>query len=93
MKYDCDQCAYQTTRKDAIAQHKYTDHGEKSLECKVCDYKSFNKKTLKRHIQQHREKSLECTNCPYKTAVKKSLKGHIQIYRLDIAVTSVIGQL
>ena len=42
----------------------------------MCDYKSFNKKTLKEHTKsKHGGESIEYTLCPYKTAVKKSLKN------------------
>ena len=35
--FECDQCAFQSTRKHDVAEHKYREHGEKTIGCKLCD--------------------------------------------------------
>ena len=35
--FECDQCAFQSTRKHDVAEHKYREQG---LKCDLCEYKT-----------------------------------------------------
>ena len=71
---ECGQCAFQSTRKDHIAEH-----GEKTVGCKLCDYKSYGRSAVWAHTKfMHMERDLKCDLCDYKTALRGTLKEHIR---------------
>ena len=76
---ECGQCAFQSTRKDPMAEHKYREHGEKTVGCKLCDYKSYGRSAVWAHTKfMHWERDLQCDLCDYKTALRGTLKEHIR---------------
>jgi len=77
--FECDQCAFQSTRKHDVAEHKYRKHGEKTIGCKLCGYKSFDIREISRHTKnKHMEKDLKCDLCEYKTALRAELNTHVR---------------
>ena len=61
--YQCDRCAYKTTRKDSFDRHEKTCSKKRSKVCTICK-KVFNRHThLKNHMKTHNRPSYKCEKC------------------------------
>ena len=60
-EFKCDQCKYETTRPDTLAQHK-TVHEGIAFRCDRCDDMFSNKNKLKTHIQTRGERIIRYSN-------------------------------
>ena len=59
-------------------QHMKNRHGLKKFKCNFCDYRSNDRKTLKRHENnKHKHELFKCLQCEYSSARKDMLKRHI----------------
>ena len=51
----CDQCGYQTSRKNSLSLHKQSLHEGKKYLCGSCDFQATQRGNLKRHQQSIHE--------------------------------------
>ncbi|KAL7634866.1 UNVERIFIED_CONTAM: hypothetical protein RMT77_015243 [Armadillidium vulgare] len=50
---------------------------EKMFSCNLCDYKAYNKNSLKYHSLSHLDKYFKCCDCDYASTRKADLKKHL----------------
>ena len=59
-------------------------HGLKKFKCNFCDYRSNDRKTLKRHENnKHNDELFKCLQCDYRSARKDMLKRHIHAIHME----------
>ena len=62
----------------ALYSGKHLNKVKASLQCKACDYKTYHKHALDRHVQAVHDKLkfYQCSRCDYKTGHSSALKRH-----------------
>ena len=79
MKFDCNQCDFQTTKDYYLKSHIRTIHEKVKYNCVQCDSQFSQKCHLKTHIQiKHEGIRYHCKHCDYVTTNKQQLKNHTQ---------------
>ena len=75
-KYGCQECEYVATSKDRVNAHSRRVHEkEKNYFCHACDFSSFAKSSLRKHVVIHdRVKYNFCGHCDFKTLNKFDLE-------------------
>lgn len=78
--WTCDECTYQTFRKDDFDRHYKQHTGERTHPCPHCPKKFIQKVSLKEHILgKHEDKRpYPCKKCDYKAVKVSHLNQHIQ---------------
>jgi KRAB domain-containing zinc finger protein len=87
--YSCSQCDYTGLKSKLLADHVQNMHiKEKMLatprfNCDICDYKSSEKGTLKRHKNLRHDQGVkeQCKYCEYKSANRYSLNVHMEKHK------------
>jgi len=75
--YQCEDCQYQTERRNDWKRHRRMHTGEEPFSCDHCDYKTAWKSDLKKHEFTHSgERPFSCSKCSYRAAHKRNLKRH-----------------
>ena len=65
-------------------QHMKNRHGLKKFKCNFCDYRSNDRKTLKRHgNDKHKHELFKCLQCDYRSARKDMLMRHIRAIHME----------
>ena len=65
-------------------QHMKNRHGLKKFKCNFCDYRSNDRKTLKRHENdKHKHELFKCLQCDYRSGRKDMLKRHIHAMHVE----------
>ena len=79
VKYACDKCDYQATRKNILNQHIQAKHEGVKYACDQCDYQASYKWDLSTHIQsKHEGLKYACDQCDHQATQQSSLNRHIQ---------------
>lgn len=79
--FSCPQCRYQSDTEEELTGHFKKEHEKiKNLPCHLCNYVTWNKYNLRRHIQNvHTEKSdklniplieMNCSQCSYQFSIR-----------------------
>ena len=77
VKYDCDQCDYQSQRKHRMIEHIQSKHEGVKFSCGECDKQFSQKESLTDHIKFVHQ-GRKCSQCDYQASNKKMLFSHIQ---------------
>ena len=65
-------------------QHMKNRHGLKRFKCNFCNYRSNDRKNLKRHENNnHKHELFKCLQCEYRSARKDMLKRHIRAIHVE----------
>ena len=84
---ECGKCAFRSSRKYVMAEHKYREHGEKTIDCKLCDYKSYDRSAVTKHTKtrhrEHGEKTIECKLCDFKSYNTKYVRDHTKAKHME----------
>ena len=76
VKYNCDQCDFQTAWKSVLINHMQTIHSFK-LSCNQCKYQAKRPDQMEYHQQaKHGDVKYYCDQCDYLTTSKITLKRH-----------------
>ena len=77
---ECGKCTFHSSQKYVMAEHKYREHGEKTLGCKLCDFKSHDRTAVRYHTltmhRAHGEKAIDCKLCDYKSYDRSTVTKH-----------------
>ena len=65
LRYSCDRCEYQCTRKDYLKMHIQSVHDKIKYPCDLCEHKATKKENLKKHIQSVLHEKINL--CPSKS--------------------------
>ena len=92
--YQCEECEYNTSKKDSLAIHRESKHEsdethlkwlksiqeEKSYPCDECEYTYGRKKHLDQHKQDKHKKQNEhtCKQCVFSGPSKQQLRRHVE---------------
>lgn len=81
-QYRCSQCDFTCKFESYLKRHLSTHANKlKPFKCNICNYSSFDRKGLHRHMMIHTgEKPFACDDCSYKTSEKSKLKRHQMIH-------------
>ncbi|CAH0549861.1 unnamed protein product [Brassicogethes aeneus] len=79
--FKCDLCPKKYKRYNSLFVHKKYIHekdGLKKFKCKICEYVTLRKSSLKLHLKIHdKKKYLKCHFCEYSAAELRNLNAHI----------------
>ena len=79
LQYECNQCHFQTKKKEGLRSHIRTIHEKVKYNCVKCDSQFTQKCHLNSHIKvKHEGIRYKCKHCDYVTTVKPRLKNHTQ---------------
>ena len=77
--FTCEQCKYQSTRKEHLIQHIKNIHEDVKYSCSQCDQKFSDQSNVNRHIKsKHEGVKYACSHCNYEATLKSSLTIHIK---------------
>ena len=74
--YGCKQCSYVTKFHRNFRNHLYRNHGEKNLQCVVCNKRFALPKDLKQHMIFHTNQVFPCDVCGKNLKSKFALQVH-----------------
>ena len=76
--YLCDQCTFESSRKNEVVEHKKVRHEGIKYKCDSCDYTANRSGQVNRHIAvKHNGFRYQCTQCDYKSISTSGLQDHI----------------
>ena len=91
----CDECPFATSENNRLNSHKQKRHTPKDKwpKCNQCDYTTWNKHFLTRHIETyHHGIRIQCKLCPAKFTLQGNLNVHMKTSHKDQLVeTGVKG--
>ncbi|KAL0853064.1 hypothetical protein ABMA27_012839 [Loxostege sticticalis] len=84
-EYKCNFCSRSFVTSSNLRSHERRNHiKSQTYTCDVCDYTSFSKDSLTRHLICHTdEKNFKCQVCKKTYARKKTLTEHMRIHNND----------
>ena len=75
-RFNCDQCVYSCATAASLKNHTLT-HNVPDIQCADCDYKTYKKGNLIKHIEMHHNEQIYfCEKCDYKCKLRANLKDH-----------------